>query len=156
MDRRSLVAAAALVVGGVLAAPGAALAAEGGEKDKAPQDFVDLLPVGLPVVVDGRLINYVFLTLRIRLSPKADVLKLRMKEPYFRDVLVRLGHRTPFTNPANYTTLDLPRLQQAFAREAATVAGPGVIRAIEIVSETPQKRYGLPKPGANTRPAIQP
>lgn len=136
--------------------PAVAVAAEGGEKDKAPQDFVDMLPVGLPVVVDGRLINYVFVTLRIRLSPKADVLKLRTKEPYFRDILVKLGHRTPFTNAANYTTLDMPRLQQAFAREAAAVAGAGAIRAIEIVQETPQKRNGLPKPGGRAQPAIQP
>lgn len=155
MDRRLLLAGA-LALGLSALSPASAIAAEGGEKDKAPQDFVDLLPVGLPVVVNGRLVNYVFLTIRIRLSPKADVMKLRTKEPFFRDALVKLGHRTPFTNPTNYTTLDLPRLQQAFAREAAVVAGAGAIRAIEIVSETPQKRYGLPKPGASTAKAIQP
>lgn len=156
MNRRQLFGAAVLAAWGPLLAPATAIASEGGEKEKAPQDFVDLLPVGLPVVVDGRLINYVFLTIRVRLSPKADVMKLRAKEPYFRDTLVKLGHRTPFTNPTNYTTLDLPRLKQAFAREAGAIAGPGAIRAVEIVNETPQKRYGLPKPGAKARPAIQP
>lgn len=156
MNRRRLFLAA-LALAGAHLAPSAAIASEGGgEKDKAPQDYVDLLPVGLPVVVDGRLVNYVFVTVRIRLTPKTDPIKMKAKEPFFRDALVKLGHRTPFTNAANYASLDLPRLQQTFAREAAMISGPGAVRGIEIVNETPQKRYGLPKPAGAVRQSIQP
>lgn len=147
------------LAGLALLSAGPALAAEGGEGGKAkdPGQNVDLMPVGLPVVVNGRLVNYVFVTIRIQLTPSANAVALRGREPYFRDALVKLGHRTPFTNPADYATLDMPRLQSAFAREAGAIAGPGTVKAVQVVSETPQKKSGLPRPGgAAARSEIRP
>jgi len=147
------------VAGCLLLAATSATAGEGGkdkEKGKDPGLYVDLQPVGLPVVLDGRLINYVFVSIRIQLTPKANVSKLRAQEPYFRDALVKLGHRTPFTNPTSYATLDMPRLKSSFGQEAARIGGAGMIKSIEVVTETPQKTSGLPRP-AGARPSnIQP
>lgn len=134
-----------------------ALAAEGGkEKGKDPGQYVDLQPVGLPVVLDGRLINYVFVSIRIQLTPQANVSKLRSLEPYFRDALVKLGHHTPFTSATSYSTLDMPRLKAAFDREAAGIAGPGAVKSIDVVAETPQRTSGLPRPGGAKSSTIQP
>src|SRR5436190_17401490 len=98
-----------------------ALAAEG-KKEEGGQN-VTLSPVALPIVVDGRLVNYVFVTLRLDLAPLANTSKLREKEPYFRDAIVRAAHRTPFTLPSDLTRIDEVRLKAAMLREATAIAG---------------------------------
>jgi hypothetical protein len=139
MLRRTLLAALPLVL-----AAGAASA-----EPKATGQYVDLSPVAMPVVIDGHLINYVFVYIRVNLTPSADALHLRDKEPYFRDALVRMGHRTPFSVRTDYTRLDEARLKAAFFQAAAAIAGPGTVASIEILpGGGPMRRTGLPKPGA--------
>lgn len=131
----------------VAASATGAFANEDAPKKGSSGQFVDLSPVALPVVVDGRLINYVFVALRLNLTPGADAAKLREKEPFFRDALVRAGHRTPFTDYRDYTRLDEPKMKAALMREAAAITGPGKIASISYLSPpTPQRRTGLPRP----------
>ena len=142
MRRRDLLASLPLVL-----AAGAAMA-----QTKEAGQFVDLSPVALPVVVRGKLINYVFVYIRINLTPGADLARWRDREPYFRDALVRLGHRTPFTVSTDYTRIDEPRLKAALFQAAAAVTGPGMIASIEILpGGGPMRRTGLPKPGGPSR-----
>jgi hypothetical protein len=116
---------------------------------KQAGQYVDLAPVGMPVVVSGRLVNYVFVYIRINLVPGVDTPHWRDKEPYFRDALVRLGHRTPFTWPADYTRIDEARLKGALYQAAVAITGPGVVASVEILpGGGPMRRSGLPKPGA--------
>jgi len=117
-----------------------AMAAEAGQ-------FVDLAPVALPVVVDGRLVNYVFVYVRINLASSAALVATRDKEPYFRDALVRAGHRTPFTRFDDYTKLDEAKLKAALFQAATAIAGPGSIASIQIMpGGGPMRRTGLPPP----------
>jgi hypothetical protein len=119
---------------------------------KEAGQFVDLSPVALPVVVSGRLVNYVFIYIRINLTPSADLARWRDREPYFRDALVRLGYRTPFVLPGDYTRLDEARLKATLFQAAVAITGPGVIASIEILpGGGPMRRTGLPKPGAPSR-----
>jgi len=121
-------------------------AASAEEKKAAPNPTVLMSPLALPIVVDGKLVNYIFVTFRLGLSSKADAAKLRLKEPYFRDALVRAGHRTPFVRSDNYTVLDDDRMKAALLREAALIAGPGMVVSVQIIREQPQHVDGLPKP----------
>ncbi|MBI1408059.1 MAG: hypothetical protein GC145_18250 [Caulobacter sp.] len=142
MNRRHLLAIAPLML-----AATAARASEGGEgKKEAAGQYVDLSPVALPIVVDGRLINYVFVSVRLNLAPSADSVKWRAKEPYFRDALVRAGHRTPFTNPKNYTVIDEARLKSTMLREARAIGGDKYFTSVTVTSQTPKQRSGLPRP----------
>ena len=118
------------------------------EPKAAAGQYVDLAPVAMPIIVSGRLINYVFVYIRVNLTPSADAIHLRDKEPFFRDALVRMGHRTPFTLPTDYTKLDEARLKAAFLQAASAIAGPGMVASIEIMpGGGPMRRTGLPKPG---------
>ena len=63
MRRRQLLAAVPLAF-----AATAAQAAGGGEESKA-EPYVNLSPIALPVAVNGKLINYVFVQLRLHLAP---------------------------------------------------------------------------------------
>ena len=110
-----------------------------------------MAPVALPIVVDGKVVNYVFVTIRLGLSPSADAVKLRAMEPYFRDALVRVGHRTPFVRPDNYAALDDDKMKAALLREAAALAGRGVVLSAQIIREQAQHLDGLPKPAVAPR-----
>ena len=137
---RSLVLIAALIL-----AP-TAKAAETPAKGAQVGQYVDLQPVGLPIVVKGDLLNYVFVNVRVNLTAGADVQKLREKEPFFRDALVREAHRTPFVLASDYEKIDQPRLIAALMRMTSAIAGPHIVQSITILSETPQRRVARPRP----------
>lgn len=136
---RHRILAAALIA---LFAGSSAVAAEPKRPDA--NQSVDLSPVALPIVVDGRLVNYVFVTVRVVLNFGANGEALRVKEPYFRDALVRSGSRTPFVDPTDYSRIDENKLKAALFPLATGIAGPRAIRAIEVVSQTPQHHISGP------------
>ena len=144
MLRRALIAAPLLFL-----APAAASAAGGDAKKEEKKgdvgQYVDLQPVGLPIVVKGELVNYVFVYVRLNLTSAANASKLREREPYFRDALVRAGHRTPFTLGNDYSKIDTARLTAVLQREAVAIAGQGQIRSVVVTSQTPRRRVSQPK-----------
>ena len=140
--RTSLAAVAALCL---------ALAAQAGaaDKPKPPHDETFVMsPIGLPIVSGGQVVNYVFVTLRVKLSPKADPNQMRALEPVLRDALVRAGGRTPFVRPDNYNAVDQPRLIRALVAAADAAAGKGAVLSAEVTKEQPQHYVGLPRPAA--------
>lgn len=134
----------------------AAKKADEPSKDAPVGQYVDVFPVAMPIVAEGRLVNYVFVAIRVNLTASANASKWRGKEPYFRDALARLGHRTSFAGPNDFASVDGPRLIAAYQREAVAIAGSDV-KSVVISSQTPKQRRGLPKPGASApRAEIQP
>ena len=140
MVRRRLI----LTLSAVLLAAPAVARSEGAAK-KDPGQVVDLLPMALPVVVDGQLVNYVFVTVRLVLTPAADAARWRAKEPYFRDALVRAGHETPFVVPGQYEKIDVDKLAAALMRDAQAITGPGVIKGVVVMSQVPGHRARPPQ-----------
>ena len=142
MDRRIFSAAAVALALSVTSTPAAA--AEKAEDKGDVGQYVDLQPVGLPIVSNGRLVNYVFVYVRVNLTSAANVSRLREKEPFFRDALVRAAHRTPFNPPSDLGKIDAPRLIATLSREAAIITGPGQIRSVVVTSQTPRRRMVAP------------
>jgi hypothetical protein len=114
------------------------------DKDKIAAQTIALEAIALPVIVDGQLINYVFCSIRLDLYPNADGAKVRAKEEYFRDDLVRMGHRSPFTRKDDYTKVDEPRVRAEIMRIAPNLVGPGVIRSATIIKQSSQKLMTMP------------
>lgn len=139
--RRALVIAALIV--GFAGQP--ALAAD--SSAKPAEDSVTLSAMALPLIFDGQVVNYVFVTVKLMLVPGADVMAMHDKEPYFRDALVREAHRTPFVRPNDYNHLDDARLKSEVLRVVNSVMGPGKVRAVVITDETPQHRLASPTQG---------
>lgn len=142
MNRRTLSAVAAVLALGVTSTP--AIAADKAEEKGDVGQYVDLQPVGLPIVSNGRLVNYVFVYVRVNLTSAANVSRLREKEPFFRDALVRAGHRTPFNSPSDLGKIDAPRLIATLSRDAAIITGPGQIRSVVVTSQAPRRRMVAP------------
>jgi len=107
---------------------------------------VTLSPVALPIVVGGRLANYIFVTVKVELTRSADEATLRDKEPYFRDALVRAAHRTPFVLRNDYNHIDAARLRAVMIREAGAITGPNTIHDVVVVEQTPQHHVSSPRP----------
>jgi hypothetical protein len=136
-DRRLLMGAVFAVALSVSSLP--AMASEGGDAKKAGNPSVQLGAVAIPVMVDGRLANYLFLNIRINLSLTANEAKLREQEPYFRDALVRMASKVSFGQTGKDYLLDEPRFKQVMTAEWARITGPGVIKSIDVLSQSPKR-----------------
>jgi hypothetical protein len=132
MDRRAFLAAGALA-----AAATSARAAE--EPADGPPTY-DLVPVGLPVVIDDRIRNYVFVRLRLHLAAGEDPMVVREKDPHLRDSLVRMAHRQPFTLPGEANRLSPGPIAGHVMATAVRVCGRGVVTRVEVVSQQPQRQ----------------
>lgn len=111
----------------------------------ADGSFVDITPVAAPILHQGRLVNYVFVNVRLWARPGTDVTTLRTREPEFRDALVRAAHRTPFVLASDLTRVDEAALTRSVMADASRIAGRGVFQRAQITSQTPQRRSGLPR-----------
>ncbi len=138
MQRRTLIKAGAL-----LTASAAAGAVQAGEKAAPAAAVLNLPGMGLPIITDGRVRNYVFIVLKLHLGAGHTVEAVRAKEAYLRDALVRAGHRTPFVLPDTWLALDTAALSAALIRSASTLIGRGAVTRVEVVSQTPRRRTGM-------------
>ena len=133
MLRRALISALLVATA---AAP--ARAADEGKKDgRDVGQYVELQAVGLPIVVDRQLVNYVFVYVRINLTTGANVSRWREKEPFFRDALVRAGHSTPFNHATDLSQVDVPRLTVQRMLRAPRRASPALPRGCSGPSGRP-------------------
>ncbi len=135
--RRSL-----LLALGVAILAGGAQATDSPAKPSAP--YLDLQPIGGPAIVHGRLVNYIFVDVRLMLGRGADAAKLQDQEPFLRDAVVRAATRTPFNPPQDGVHLDVPRLKAEVLREASVQLGPGKVVSVDIRSQTPRRQTGVP------------
>jgi hypothetical protein len=118
---------------------------------------VQMAAVALPVIVDGRLVNYVFVTVKLELAPIADGALVRTKEPFFRDALVRAAHRTPFTLPADYIHLDAARIRAEILNDAVVILGRGVVHDARVIKQVPQHQIAPPRVSeTSSRPELVP
>lgn len=138
MRRRTLIAAGTTVA----LAPHTALASD--PKPGAAPATLEIENLGLPVIADGRLRNYVFVEVRLLIAPGQPQEAVRVKAPHLRDALVRAAHATPFTRPNDWNSLDATALSAAMMRAAATIVGRGMVTRVELVAQTPRRRLRAP------------
>lgn len=119
---------------GLAVLAGSARASEKDVKDATAVQYVNISPIAAPIIYKGKIVNYVFLTTRLVLKPGADAIRLRDREPYFRDALVRDASRHPFLKPGDYVHVDEGAVIRTLRADAERIAGPGQIAGVEIVS----------------------
>ena len=108
------------------------------------QPYVDLQTIGVPAVVDGRLVNYIFIAVRLTLAKGVDASKVQAREPFLRDAFVRAATHTPLNPPGDGVHLQDVRLKAELMKDAVAEVGPGKVVAVVVKSETPQHRTGVP------------
>lgn len=141
MDRRSLITAGTVALTSAVAVPAAASSSE--KPASSGGLALSIAGLGLPVIADGRLRNYVFVSLRLELGRGKTIEQMRPKEAFFRDALVKAAHRTPFTVAGDWTRLDEARMSSALVAAANGISGPGSITRVEIVAQNARRRSGM-------------
>jgi hypothetical protein len=113
--------------------------AAGGAAPMKTEPTIPLAPVAVPVTHDGRLVNYIFISIKVVLSPKADLITLSGKEPYFRDVLVRAAHRQNLMAAGDPNRVNEALVRSILMRETASFMDPRLIARVDIVRQDPRK-----------------
>ena len=122
-----------------------AFAAPEAEKP-AEAAWVTMTGLGLPIVVEDRVINHIFVELKLHLKPGHPLEQVRAKDAAMRDALVRAGHATPFVLPTNYNRINEQALARSLMQIASREVGRGVVTRVEVVRQTPRMRVRNPAP----------
>jgi hypothetical protein len=140
MRRRDIIAAGT-------AAALAATASSASASDTPPPAeglALNIAGVGLPVIVGGRVRNYVFVTVKLHLGGGQTPETFRAKDPFFRDALVRTAHRVPFVVPGDWTRLNENAINAAMMAMAPIIAGEGSVVRSEVAMQAARRRTGVP------------
>lgn len=140
MRRRDIFALGTLALAGAAATSASASDAPAAG-DSNPS--LNIAGVGLPIIVGGRIRNYVFCTIRLYLGGGATPETMRAKDPYFRDALVRAAHLTPFVVPDDWTRVDEAAIAAMLMRAAPGISGAGSVVRAEVALQTPRRRTGV-------------
>ena len=90
--------------------------------------------VAVPVVRDGRLVNYLFVSIRFEIAPGVDLWRTRERAHFLRDALVRACHANQLASAADNNVLDEARAITVFRQAATQALGPNSVGAISIIS----------------------
>ncbi len=110
-----------------------AVAAEGESADKAsgpaaPGNNVDMPPLIAPVLVEGRLVGYFYISSRLKTASSGSTSAIREKIAFIQDLFVRDVNANPFldSDPAKLDRAELGKRLLADARKiigASTIVG---------------------------------
>lgn len=108
----------------------------GGGSDEAAASgrSMDAPYLAVPVVRDGRLMNYLFVSVRFEIAPSVDLWRTREQAQFLRDALVRAAHANQLASATNPNQLDEARAIQVFRTAAVQVLGERAVGRVSIVS----------------------
>ena len=147
LTRRFLIATALLAVAGPALASGPAKKKDG--EAPAPDPTIALQPVAIPIIVDGKLLNYIFVNMTLKMAASVPVTVMDGQEPLLRDALVKAAHRTPLTAPDTYVEVDAVKLKAVVLSETASLVGKGKVDSVEITKQIARRH--IPHPSGPRR-----
>jgi hypothetical protein len=148
--RRLLLAVAFAAPFAIGAAPAFASSGKKDEKKKegegqALDPTYKLGSMTIPIIANGRIVNYVFVAMTLKLKEGADAAALKDQEPMLRDAIVRAAYKTPFTRADSWKEVDGPRLTSFVLGQCAVLMGKGKVASVEIVKQIPRQQLMPPK-----------
>lgn len=135
--------AAALMLGG---APGHGVSAyasgkSGGEADgKHVDSNLTIAGIVAPVTREGKLVNYIFLTLQLEFMPGVSQEKLRANAHVMRDAILIALHQTDVSAADSATRVDDKRANAVILAAVNESLGAQLIRSVQITSADSRKR----------------
>ncbi|ATC32046.1 hypothetical protein CA606_06580 [Caulobacter vibrioides] len=149
--RRVLIAAACGALA-ALASPALASEKKPEKKKEGGEQALDptykLGSMTIPIIANGRIVNYVFVAMTLKLTSGTEVESFKDKEPALRDAIVRAAYKTPFTRPDTWKEVDGPRLTSFVLGQCAVLFGKGKVASVEIVKQIPRQQLMPPKASA--------
>lgn len=129
--------AAALIASTLMTGLSVARAAEhggGGGESAETARSMDAPYIAVPVVRDGVLTNYLFVSVRFDIAPGVDLWQTREQAHFLRDALVRACHARSLADRNDPNALDTARATEVFLATARQVLGERTIRGATITS----------------------
>jgi len=113
---------------------GAVAKEKGGASDADISRSMDAPYLAVPVVRDGQLVNYLFVSLRIQISPHVDLWRTRERAQFLRDALVRASHANALADPNDINKLNQPLALQVYRAAAVQSLGAQAVAGVSIVA----------------------
>jgi hypothetical protein len=142
--------AAALIASTMLAGLAVAAKAEEGADTKTGTEGAQLSSrsmdapyLAVPVVRDGQLVNYLFVSVRIEISNSVDLWRTRERAHFLRDALVRASHAQDLSNPDDPNALNEARAIEVYRAAAVQALGERAVAGVGIVASYSSQGSGI-------------
>lgn len=118
---------------------------------------ITLSGLGLPIVREGRLVNYVFIRAQIQAKPGLTKEQVMTQEPVIRAGVLRAAFRAPLNPPGDFASLDRAQVEAVLMQEAQIALGAGKVQSVALLDQKPRNRVPpLAAAGAQRESAIVP
>lgn len=146
---RSLIAAILLAMtmaAGMAYASGPPAKQKGGEESADPalsSRSMDAPYLAVPVVRDGVLVNYLFVSVRIEIAQGVDLWRTRERAQFLRDALVRASHANDLAAASDDNALNEALAIQVYRAAATQALGERAVSGVTIVATYSSQGSGI-------------
>jgi len=136
---------ASTLLAGLANATGPSGEARGKEEDseQLSSRSMDAPYLAVPVVRDGQLVNYLFVSIRIEIAPGVDLWRTRERAHFLRDALVRASHGNDLADPQNNNALNEQRALEVYRAAAVQALGERAVSGVSIVATYSSQGSGI-------------
>jgi hypothetical protein len=114
-----------------------------GQGSESPSRSMDAPYLAVPVVRDGLLVNYLFVSARIEIASGVDLWRTRENAHFLRDALVRASHANDLSVPDDPDALNEPRAIEVYRAAAAQALGAQAVSGVTIVASYSSRGSGV-------------
>lgn len=137
---------ASTLLAGLANASGPSKAKEKGEAEGGAQTSsrsMDAPYLAVPVVRNGHLVNYLFVSIRIEIAQGVDLWRTRERAHFLRDALVRASHANDLVDPNDSNALNEARALEVYRAAAIQALGENAVGPISIVATYSSQGSGI-------------
>jgi hypothetical protein len=116
---------------------------EEGAEAEASARSMDAPYLAVPVVRDGTLVNYLFVSIRIEIAQGVDLWQTRERAHFLRDALVRASHANDLSNPNDPNALNDARAIEVYRAAAVQALGERAVGGVSIVATYSSQGSGI-------------
>ena len=143
--------AAALIASTLMAGLASAAGGSGKEKEKAEEGAeaaassrsMDAPYLAVPVVRDGQLVNYLFVSIRVEIAQGVDLWRTRERAHFLRDALVRASHANDLADLSDNNALNDARAVEVYRAAAIQALGERAVGGVSIVAPYSSQGSGI-------------
>lgn len=136
---------ASTLLAGLASAAGPGAKAE--SKDEGGEELssrsMDAPYLAVPVVREGQLVNYLFVSIRVEIGGGVDLWRTRERAHFLRDALVRASHAHDLSDPADPNLLNEARAIEVYRAAAVQALGERTVAGVSIVASYSSQGSGI-------------
>ncbi len=117
--------------------------ADDGAAAGATARSMDASYLAVPVVRDGRMVNYLFVSVRVEIAAGVDLWQTRERAHFLRDALVRACHGADLSDPQDSNALNEAHAIDVFRAAAVQALGPSAVGAVSIIATYSSRGPGI-------------